>query len=97
VGQATLTPGTVLADFHPAGPILLAVDAGTLALVSDDVLAMHSGGAEEWRNAGTVAAGGAAVLRPGSWVDLHNPGADSVVVTIFAILPAGAVTGGTVH
>jgi predicted SnoaL-like aldol condensation-catalyzing enzyme len=83
VARATLAPGAVLGDLALNGPCLLVVDNGRLDLISDHL------------NAGTIEAATGAKLGAGSHAYLHNPGVDPTVVTLIAILPAGAMNGGS--
>jgi SnoaL-like polyketide cyclase len=95
VAQVTLAPSALLADFQLSGPYLLVVDAGRLDLFAGDEQAWILQGPAHYLNDGRMEAGNGATLGPGAHAYLHNPGPDPAVVTLIAILPASAITGGS--
>jgi hypothetical protein len=95
VAQVTLAPGAFLADFQLSGPYLLVVDTGRLDLFAGDEQAWILQGPAHYLNDGRIEAGYGATLGPGAHAYLHNPGPDPAVVTLIAILPANAITGGS--
>ena len=90
VGRATLAPGAELASAG-AVPVLLYVEAGTLAL--------DAGGGDAWVRrggtgvsgevaAGVLGAGDGALLRPGAAATQRNAGDGPLVVLVVTIAPA---------
>jgi SnoaL-like domain len=94
VARVTLAPGAVLTGIALTGPCLLAVDSGTLDLFASGEPAQIYQGKPDYLDAGTLAAETGALLPIGAIANLHNPGVDPTVVTLIAILPANAMTGG---
>jgi hypothetical protein len=91
-GRATLTPKASLSDFELPGPSFLVVDAGTLDVVSDGEVVISNQDANEYRSSGKLEGETVGMLRDSARVNLHNPGSNPLVVTIFAILPTSAAT-----
>jgi hypothetical protein len=93
VGSVTLAPGAELV-MQPTGPFVLAVDDGLLDVVSEGLPAWIYDGSGSELSVGTVHAGGGAILASGAVVSLRNLSADPASITMFAIVPVSALTGG---
>jgi hypothetical protein len=94
VAHVTLAPGAVFSGIALSGPCLIVVDTGKLDLFARGEPAWIYQGSAEYHNSGTLAADTGALLPNGAVTNLHNPGASPTVVTLFALLPADATTGG---
>jgi hypothetical protein len=95
VAQATLAPGAILSEVALSGPYVLVVDSGRLDLIAGDENAWIFQGPDDHHNNGRIEAGNGAEVGPGTHAYLRNPGPDPTVVTLVAILPANAITGGS--
>jgi hypothetical protein len=92
IGRATLAPGTRLGAFAAPGPVLLAVEGGTLDFVATEGAVWVSRGADGSNDAartGALAVGDGALLSSDDAVTLRNLGADPAVVLVLTIAPAG--------
>lgn len=94
VARVTLAPGAVLASLALKGPCLLVVNSGSLDLFSRGAPPQIYQEDAGFLNAGTLAADTGALLPSGAIANLHNPGVDPTVVTLIALLPTNAMTGG---
>ena len=79
IGRATLAPRAALAFDAAAGPALLHVEAGTVALETSDEAATEE-----------LGAGDGALLRLGAAATLRNAGGGPLVALVVTILPADA-------
>jgi hypothetical protein len=91
-GRATLTPKASLSDFELPGSSILVVNAGTLDVVSDGELVISNNSSKMNRSAGRLEGKTVGMLGQNARANLHNPESNPLVVTIFAILPASALT-----
>ncbi|MFL5758570.1 MAG: nuclear transport factor 2 family protein [Thermomicrobiales bacterium] len=93
VGRVTLAPGAELGT-QVAGPLALVVDDGMLDLVTAGAPAWVYDGAGSNISVGTVRAGGGAVLSTNAVASWRNLGEQPVELTVVAIVPASAMSGG---
>ncbi len=91
LGRATLEPGAAFSTHALAGPALLAVEAGSVGLEVDNGVAWVTRGSPRSSGdveAGWLAAGDGALLRPGTAVAVRNVGDEPLVILVLAIAPA---------
>jgi mannose-6-phosphate isomerase-like protein (cupin superfamily) len=93
LGRVVLAAGAALAPEPVAGPVLLAVDGGGLALTSDSgrtwVRRGATGHGTETATA-ALGAGDGVSIPPGTAWGLRNPGPDPLTLLIFAITPSAS-------
>jgi predicted ester cyclase len=90
VGRATLAPETALALGSAAGPVLLAVEAGTLGLDTADGTARVRRGADGATDdlaSASLAAGDGALIGAGTTTTIRNPGPEPLVLVLVSVAP----------
>jgi SnoaL-like polyketide cyclase len=91
-GQATLAPKATLSDLDLPGTSVLFVNSGVLDVISAEQAVFSYPGATRFQSAGRLDEESVGMLSHDAHANLHNPGPNPLVVTIFAILSASALT-----